>query len=205
MEDVFVSDPDEEVGKIVKRARPNALGEAIYLRPDGTLDKDEDKIISVQRIFKKNFYKPEGRGALKILERLEKQRLCEHEADSAESHTNKTNMSVSFITMTKVADDAGSRLEPAPSVTDWEAISEALKAVQPIASAEDLRVGAHVIHATYRGGQMWLYPNARFNRFNPVRGGGNGLTATALDGDEEDVELRVNGAIYSARVKYNYS
>ena len=67
MNDVFVSDPDHSVGKVLKRPRPNPTGEDAHLHPDGTVTFDEDKIISAQRIFKHNLYKPEGRGARKAL------------------------------------------------------------------------------------------------------------------------------------------
>lgn len=71
MQDVYVSDPDHQVGKILKRLKPNPTGENIYLDEDGvTIHKDEDKIKKAQRIFKHNYYKPGGRGALKVLRRL---------------------------------------------------------------------------------------------------------------------------------------
>ena len=51
----------------MKRQRLNPVGEDIHLLPDGSLVCDEDKIIKIQRIFKENYYKPDGRGAQKIL------------------------------------------------------------------------------------------------------------------------------------------
>jgi hypothetical protein len=51
--------------------RPNPIGEDVYLGVDGvTVTRDEDKIIKVQRIFKNNYYKPGGKGALRVLKRL---------------------------------------------------------------------------------------------------------------------------------------
>ena len=61
----FDSDRDVECGKIVKKLRPNPLGENVYLHPDGSIERDEDKIIPVQRIFRENYYKPGGKGFLK--------------------------------------------------------------------------------------------------------------------------------------------
>ena len=67
-DDVCITEPDYELGKVLKYFRPNPTGQDIYLDKDGlTLIKDEDKIIKVQRIFKHNYYKPGGKGAHKIL------------------------------------------------------------------------------------------------------------------------------------------
>ncbi len=65
--DVFVSDKDIEVGKVVKRPRLNPPGEDAHLHPDGTVTFDEAKIVRAQRIFKHNWYRPEGPGARRIL------------------------------------------------------------------------------------------------------------------------------------------
>lgn len=71
MGDVFVTTPDHQEGKIVKYFRPNPIGEDVYLESDGvTVTRDEDKIINAQRIFKNNYYKPGGKGALRVLKRL---------------------------------------------------------------------------------------------------------------------------------------
>lgn len=71
MSDVFFSDHDYELGKILKRPKPNPIGEDVHLDEDGvTIHRDEDKIKKAQRIFKHNYYKPDGRGASKVLRRL---------------------------------------------------------------------------------------------------------------------------------------
>jgi hypothetical protein len=71
MEDVCITEADYEVGKVLKYFRPNPTGQDIYLGKDGvTLIKDEDKIRAVQRIFKHNYYKPEGKGAQKIFKQM---------------------------------------------------------------------------------------------------------------------------------------
>jgi hypothetical protein len=51
--------------------KPNPIGEDVYLNPDGTITKDEDKIIAAQRIFKHNYYKPDGKWAAKNLPKYE--------------------------------------------------------------------------------------------------------------------------------------
>lgn len=61
--DVFISEPDHAMGKVLKYQKPNPVGEDMYLLPDGTVVRDEDKIISAQRIFKHNWYRPGGKGA----------------------------------------------------------------------------------------------------------------------------------------------
>lgn len=68
--DFFVSDPDTNLGKVLKYQKPNPIGEDMYLTRDGTVTRDEDKIIKAQRIFIHNHYKPGGAGARKVLKRL---------------------------------------------------------------------------------------------------------------------------------------
>ena len=71
MEDKFLSETDWQMGKVLKYRKPNPLGEDVYVDPDGvTIHKDEDKIVRAQRIFMHNYYKPEGRGGRKVIERL---------------------------------------------------------------------------------------------------------------------------------------
>ena len=66
---VFESEKDYELGKILKKSRRNPVGEDVFLCADGwSIEKDEDKIIAVQRIWKHEYYKPDGRGFLKSLE-----------------------------------------------------------------------------------------------------------------------------------------
>jgi len=67
--DVFVCSKDHEDGKIVKYQRSNPIGEDVYLLPDGTIVRDEDKIIKAQRIFKHNYYRAEGPWDLKTREK----------------------------------------------------------------------------------------------------------------------------------------
>lgn len=69
--DKFVCDTDIASGKVVKYQRPNPIGEDIHLNPDGTITRDEDKIIRAQRIFIHNWYRPGGPGSRKVLEKYE--------------------------------------------------------------------------------------------------------------------------------------
>jgi hypothetical protein len=69
----FISDDDYILGKVIKRRRLNPVGEDMYLRPDGTIVSDESKITKAQRIFKHNYWKADGPGAKKV---LEKYRSC---------------------------------------------------------------------------------------------------------------------------------
>jgi hypothetical protein len=67
--DIFVSSKDYYEGKVLKYQRGNPIGEDIHLLPDGTIVRDEDKIINAQRIFKHNWYKPGGPWDLKMREK----------------------------------------------------------------------------------------------------------------------------------------
>ena len=68
--DKFECETDWELGKVRKYQKPNPVGEDVYLRPDGTIVSDESKIVAAQRIFKHNYYKPDGPGGRKIVLRL---------------------------------------------------------------------------------------------------------------------------------------
>jgi len=66
--EVFVSEKDTNMGKILKYYRPNPIGEDIFLGADGvTIIRDEDKIVSAQRIFKHNYWRPGGPGSRRVL------------------------------------------------------------------------------------------------------------------------------------------
>ena len=65
--DFYKSDFDSRQYQPMKRQRFNPVGEDIHILPDGSLVNDEHKIIKIQRIFKDNYYKPEGKGAKMIL------------------------------------------------------------------------------------------------------------------------------------------
>ena len=67
----YSSETDVELGKIAKKRRANPIGQDVYLKPDGTVERDEDKIIAAQRIFKHEYYKPDGRAFQKGLKRFE--------------------------------------------------------------------------------------------------------------------------------------
>jgi hypothetical protein len=61
----FDADLDTECGKVLKKRRLNGTGENIFLRPDGSIEREETKIIAAQRIWKHEYYKPGGKGFLK--------------------------------------------------------------------------------------------------------------------------------------------
>jgi len=68
---IYKGETDIELGRIAKKRRLNPTGEDVYLKPDGTVERDEDKIIAAQRIFKHEYYKPDGRAFQKGLKRFE--------------------------------------------------------------------------------------------------------------------------------------
>jgi hypothetical protein len=65
----YYSETDLQLGKVLKYRRPNPVGEDMYLRPDGTIESDEFRIIKVQRIFKENYYKAGGPWDIKTREK----------------------------------------------------------------------------------------------------------------------------------------
>lgn len=86
MKDIFVSSTDYNEGKVMKYQRVNPIGEDVYLLPDGTIVRDEDKIIMAQRIFKHNWYKPGGPWDLKM---REKYKSCESQSTNLETKSNE--------------------------------------------------------------------------------------------------------------------
>jgi hypothetical protein len=65
MNDYFYAENDFKMGKVLKYQKPNPVGEDMYLRPDGTIESDEAKIVRAQQIFKQNYYKAGGPWDLK--------------------------------------------------------------------------------------------------------------------------------------------
>lgn len=111
--------------------------------------------------------------------------------------------SVRFNSIVKMPGDHVGRLEPAPNVTESLAISDKLANVPRLENPENLLYGStHSMKATYRGGQIFLYPNVHFNRYRPLRGFVYTHTAWPEVGDTETVELRMNGQVYEAQVEF---
>jgi hypothetical protein len=73
--DVFYAEKDYEMGKVLKYQRANPVGEDMYLRPDGTVESDEAKIVLAQQIFKHNYYKSGGRWELNTRKKYDKDAL----------------------------------------------------------------------------------------------------------------------------------
>ena len=64
-----MGEKDFELGKVVKKPRLNPTGENVFLAADGwSITKDEDKIVAIQRLWKHEYYKPDGKGFLRSLE-----------------------------------------------------------------------------------------------------------------------------------------
>jgi hypothetical protein len=66
--DIYDSERDEHLGRVVKKRRLNSTGENVFLHPDGSVEREEDKIIAAQRIWRHEYYKPDGKGFLKAFE-----------------------------------------------------------------------------------------------------------------------------------------
>ena len=66
---IFVCETDIDEGKIVKKRRPNPTGQDVHLcSVTGHVTRDEDKIVAAQRIWKREYYKPGGKGFAKAFE-----------------------------------------------------------------------------------------------------------------------------------------
>lgn len=110
--------------------------------------------------------------------------------------------SVRFISYTRHGEADPCGLEPAPSVRNWEEIAAGLEGVEPITSVDKLLMGPHKIRGSYRGWNMYLYPNVRFYRNEPKTSGGNGLAGWPSVGMQEKVTLRCDNVIFDAEVEY---
>lgn len=93
-------------------------------------------------------------------------------------------------------------LEPAPSVRDWDEISESLEGVQPIDTWYNLQHGTHEIRGSYRGWTLYLYPNVRVRRIEPNTQGGNGYAGWPSPGMQEKVHVHVNDEVYEGRIEF---
>ena len=61
----YVSRHWYDEGKEVKRRRVNPEGTNMYLNSDGSVSDELKCIVNCQRIFKHEYYKPDGKGAKK--------------------------------------------------------------------------------------------------------------------------------------------
>ena len=62
--------------KDVKRRKLNPPYQNVYLNPDGSVDREEDKIIAAQRIFRDYYYQPGGKGYQKAMESFKEKTLA---------------------------------------------------------------------------------------------------------------------------------
>jgi len=190
---IFVSEKDTDMGKVLKYQKPNPTGEDAYLMPDGTVIFDETKIIRAQRIFKQNYWHPDGRGARRV---LEKYRSCPgHTLTGPESITDKTTMYAKILSLEPMSHMP---LMPAPNVTDCDVISAAL-AQTPLTN-KDLMDGPHLIVTSYRGGLVYLDNGAIMYRHETSAGGGNGYLSDPVG--EEGCYVGKDGEWWKARVVY---
>lgn len=109
---------------------------------------------------------------------------------------------VQFLSITPIGPADLCGLEPAPSVSDWEYIQDGLAGAPTITHVDTLNGGSHKIRGSYRGWNMYLYPNVYFHRDDPQTGGGNGCAGWPPIGIKEQVTLRMDGQKYIAQVEY---
>ena len=187
---VYVSEPDYDLGKVLKYQKPNPLGEDMYLRPDGTIESDEAKIVKAQRIFKHNYWQPEGRGARRV---LEKYVSGPGQCPGSEEKLTTNKMAVVLSNLRPATFDP---LLPAPSINDVFDGPE-----NP--TNKGLTDGPLVITSTYRGHAMFLENGAYVYRQDPKSPGGNGLVSIPGKGAEtEECYVLWNGERLDATLNF---
>ena len=97
-----------------------------------------------------------------------------------------------------------SMLFPAPSVTDWGYIHEALAndTTPRIQNVEDIMRKPLEILATYRWNMIYLEGDVSFYRSNPSGGGGNGYGGVPMSGDREEARMEWGGMMYAIDVEF---
>ena len=110
--------------------------------------------------------------------------------------------SIRFVSLRPYCKAEPSGLEPAPSVKDWDDISEGLKGVQPIDAWYNLQHGEHGIRGSYRGWSLYLYPNVRVRRVDPKTEGGHGYAGATYKGLVEKVHVHMDGEVYEGQAEF---
>lgn len=192
MEEGFESDPDYTLGKILKYSKLNPVGEDAYLMPDGVVVFDEDKIIRAQRIFKHNYWRPDGRGSRRVLKKYTSRPA--HDATVPGSNNTDTM----YATILSLEAMEYPPLVPAPSVTDYDDISAALE--KSPKSTKGLMDGPHLIVTSYRGGFVYLDNGACMYRCDTGAVGANGYLGHPVG--EEGCIVGLGGKWWRARVTY---
>ena len=109
---------------------------------------------------------------------------------------------VKFLSITPAGSSDPCALAPAPNVTDWERIQEGLEGAPVIIHVDALCEGTHDIRGTYRGWNIYLYPNVCFYRDAPQTRGGNGMAGWPEIGMKEQVTIHMDDEKYAAQVEY---
>lgn len=109
---------------------------------------------------------------------------------------------VQFLSITPLGPANPTALAPAPNVTDWEHISAGLEGAPTIIHVDALLDGAHLIRGTYRGWNIYLYPNVHFYRDAPQTSGGQGMAGWPPIGTKERVTVHMDGQKYAAQVEF---
>ena len=93
-------------------------------------------------------------------------------------------------------------LEPTPSVTEVDHISEALKADTSKRVTDLFAAGTLTVLASYRGHMLYCTGGVTVHRYSPQSEGGNGYARIPDDGSEEDVIISTCNEKYKAKVKF---
>jgi hypothetical protein len=160
---LYYCESDYMLGKIIKKSRPNPTGQDIHLNTDGTIRRDEDLIISAQRIFKHNWYKEGGPGWRRAMDEF---RVLSTPGDPGPMQfQNKMQ-----VTLTQLTPVDFMPLLPAPSVKD-----DFSGPAEP--TARGLTDGPLQIVSNYRGYSLYLENGALVYRSDPKSTGGNGMVS----------------------------
>jgi hypothetical protein len=109
---------------------------------------------------------------------------------------------VKFLSITPLGPANPTALAPAPNVTDWEEIKAGLEGAPVIIHVDALLEGTHDIRGTYRGWNIYLYPNVHFYRDAPQTRGGHGMAGWPEIGMKEQVTVYMDDQKYAAQVEF---
>ena len=168
--DAFFADNDTDMGKVLKYYKPNPLGQDMYLKPDGTIESDEDKIRKVQRIFKHNYWCPDGPGTRRV---MKKYVSWQGQGPEVEGVHQQTKMFSTHVIISDLTPENSPPLMPTPSVLD-----EFSPPATP--TRRSLLEGPLEITSTYRGRLMYLENGCMVYRSHPKSPGGNGMVTFPL-------------------------
>jgi len=193
MDACFVDD-DTVMGKVLKYYKPNPLGQDMYLKPDGTIESDEEKIRKVQRIFKHNYWCPDGPGTRRV---MKKYASCPGQVLEGDEVPQQTKMFSTHVIISDLTPENSPPLMPAPSVLDDFS--------PPAKPTERALIGVPLeITSTYRGRIVYLENGSMVYRSHPKSPGGNGMVSFPLveSAEPETCYVEFNGKWWQGTINF---